>query len=134
MTRAKLLSVVAVAYVVLDVLHFGDHLRQGRSLAAQIYVAGNVGLVVAIVVAALAVRAHPIAPAAAAAFGLLAAMGVTATHILPAWGFLSDSYTSVHVDALSWVSACSLVICGLALAASGTTMVLRPARQRLPAT
>jgi hypothetical protein len=126
-TKARILSLLAVTYVALDLIHFVDHLRQGRSLPLQIYVVGNIGLVVAIVVAVLAVRALPLAAPAATAFGYAAALGVTATHILPAWGFFSDSYTSLKVDALSWISASSLVAAALALAACGTLILLRPA-------
>lgn len=134
MRRTRLLSVLAVGYVVLDLLHFGDHLRQGRALAPQIYTAGTVGLVVAIAVAVLAVRHHALAAPAATAFGLVAAVGVTASHLLPAWGYLSDSYIPLHLDALSWISAIALVAGALALAACGASLLIHPDQARADAT
>ena len=124
--RAKALGGLAAAYVVLDLVHFADHLRQGRALGPQIYAVGNVGLLAAIVVAVLALRNNPLAPLLAALYGIAAGVGVLTTHIIPNWWYFSDSYRGLGLDVWSWMSAWSLVVCGFALAAAGISLVWHP--------
>ena len=128
MTRNRLLSTCAIGYLLLDLLHFADHVRQGRLPSAPVNFAGTLALIVAILVTLLVLRAHPLAAVAAALFGFLDAVGVLAAHMLPTWGFLSDSYTSLKVDSLSWASAWALVIGALALGLAGTASLFRRER------
>jgi hypothetical protein len=123
--RSQLLAALAVSYALLDLLHFFDHLRQGRILQPQIYVIGTIGLISAFVVAALVLRDDPRAPLLAAIYGIAAGLGVFSTHILPAFWYLSDSYRSVSVDLWSWASAWSLVICAGAMAAVAVSLLVR---------
>jgi hypothetical protein len=119
----------ALTYVVADGLHVLDHMRQGRHLATQVYVAGTLGIIAALIVLTLVLRQHPVAPLAAAVFGTLDAVAVLAVHFPPNWFFLSDSYQPLHLDALSWVSAAVVVAAAAALAVAGIRMLRWPAPQ-----
>jgi hypothetical protein len=45
-----------------------------------------------------------LAPLAAIAAGLPAAVGVAAVHLLPGWGVFSDSLPDGHVDGFTWTA------------------------------
>lgn len=114
-----------MTFVVVEGLHILDHLRQGRASAAQVYVAGTTGLIAALVVLAVVLAEHRLAPLAAALFGTVDALGVFAVHLLPPWFFLSDSYFPLHLDAASWISAIVLVFAAAGLALTGWSQLAR---------
>lgn len=87
------------------VLHNADHARRGLDEVRDGVVWG--GTVVAMITAVLItviVMGHPAAPAAAAMGGASIAAGVSAAHLLPDWGPLSDSLPDGGVDALTWIA------------------------------
>ena len=57
----------------------------------------------AAVTLALALTNHRLAPRVAVAVGFIAAIGVSAAHLAPPWGVLSNSYLVLRPDALAWV-------------------------------
>jgi hypothetical protein len=120
---ARLLPASATAYVVLNLLHVADHVRQGRALAPQVTLPGTAVLVVAVALAVLAWSRHPIAPYLGLAFGLVTSIGLVVVHLVPQWGAYSDSYLPLHLDALSWVSVLALLAAGIAVGVSSTFRV-----------
>ncbi|MEA2646811.1 MAG: hypothetical protein QOE92_1894 [Chloroflexota bacterium] len=130
--RADWLRLFAIGYVALDSLHFIDHLRQGRILTPQVYVAGTAGLVGSVLVLALVLRRHPVAPLAATVFGALAGLGVFAAHIMPNWYYLSDSYLPLQLDLFSWIVAVSVIVDAAALALVGASMLRADRKQLTP--
>jgi hypothetical protein len=111
------LALAAVAFVVANLLHTADHLRQGLGgLTPAILVAGTTLTVLAIVVMVMALRGHPRAPAFCAVVGLSGAVGVAASHLAPHWSTLSDPYPDLSVDALSWAVMLAEIAAALVLA------------------
>src|SRR5688572_1167197 len=102
-------------------VHLADHLRRGTdSVTDQLTVAGNLALVVQVVVITLVVTRHRVAPLAAAAAGFPLALGFAAAHWLPHWSALSDpvweigSWFSYLASSLEIVGALAVGACGLA--------------------
>jgi hypothetical protein len=58
--------------------------------------------VLALVVIGLVLSGNPFGPMLAAIDGFIEAAGVSATHLLPRWSALSDSFPTGHVDGWSW--------------------------------
>src|SRR3954447_17800138 len=86
-------------------LHTTDHLRQTRgigALAPEVMIGGTLVVVAAVVTLVMALRGHERAPLVATVFGFATAIGVTASHIAPYLGPLSDPYTALNLDAYSW--------------------------------
>jgi peptidoglycan biosynthesis protein MviN/MurJ (putative lipid II flippase) len=111
------LAIAAVAFVVANLLHTADHLRQGLGgLTPAILVGGTSLTVLAIVVMVMALRGHPRAPAFCAVVGLSGAVGVAASHLAPHWSTLSDPYPDLSVDALSWAVMLAEIAAALVLA------------------
>jgi hypothetical protein len=98
------LVIAAVAFAVANLLHTADHLRQRMAgVDIEIMIAGTGLTVAAVVVAIAALRRHRLLPLLATVIGFTAAASVAASHLLPHWGALSDSYvTDIHPDGLSW--------------------------------
>ncbi|CAA9218446.1 MAG: hypothetical protein AVDCRST_MAG50-497 [uncultured Acidimicrobiales bacterium] len=84
-------------------LHLTDHLRRGQdSVTEELYWAGNVALIVQVVIVTLVVVRDRRAPIAAAAGGFPLALGFFAAHWLPAWSALSDPVW--QIDSWVWLS------------------------------
>ena len=120
---AHLLRASATAYVVLNLVHVADHVRQGRALAPQVTWPGTAVLIVAIALAVLAWRRNPFAPYLGLAFGAVTSIGLVVVHLVPQWGAYSDSYLPLHLDALSWLSVLALLAAGIAVGVSSTFLV-----------
>jgi hypothetical protein len=115
--RGNSLAVAAVTFVVANLLHTADHIRQGLGgLNPAILVGGTTLTVLAIVVMVMALRDHPRAPAYAAVVGLSGAVGIAASHLAPHWSSLSDPYPDLSVDALSWAVMLAEIAAALGLA------------------
>jgi multisubunit Na+/H+ antiporter MnhB subunit len=111
------LATAAVGFVAANLLHTADHIRQGLGgLSPAILVGGSTLTLLAIVVAAMALRDHPRAPAYAAVVGLSGAVGIAASHLAPHWSSLSDPYPDLSVDALSWAVMLTEIAAALVLA------------------
>ena len=115
--RGNSLAVAAVTFVVSNLLHTADHIRQGLGgLNPAILVGGTTLTVLAIVVMVMALRDHSRAPAYAAVVGLSGAVGIAASHLAPHWSSLSDPYPDLSVDALSWAVMLAEIAAALGLA------------------
>ena len=111
------LAIAALAFVVANLLHTADHLRQGLGgLTPAIVVGGTSLTVLEIVVMVMALRGHPRAPAFCAVVGLSGAVGIAASHLAPHWSTLSDPYPDLSVDALSWAVMLAEIAAALVLA------------------
>ena|GEM_PF-6801580 len=128
-TPGQALRFFAVGYLVLDLLHTADHIRQGRSPAAAVVTLGLLNIATALVVMVLVLRRHPVAPLAAAAFGTAAFIGLLAVHVAPSWGVLSDSYLPLHLDAISWLSVVALLVAAAGMALAGASALRSPTPQ-----
>jgi hypothetical protein len=110
------------------VVHTADHLRRGLDVVtSQVLWGGNVLAALALVAIALVFARHHAAPAVAAIVGFTAAVGVSASHLLPHWSALSDSLPDGNVDALTWFAVLLEISGALALGVAGV-MALRRSR------
>src|SRR5690348_13913457 len=99
----KLVQRLAIAYLVMDLVHFGDHIRQGRTLTPAVYSLGTIGLVAILAAVVLLMSRYRYAPLLASAVGFATAIGLVAVHLAPRWSsLLSDSYQVLSLDWLSW--------------------------------
>jgi hypothetical protein len=110
-------------------LHTADHLRRGMNIVPPaVMVVGMAQLVLGAVTIALVFLGSRWAPHAAIAIGTASAIGFTAAHLLPTWGFFSDSFInappSARVTWFSWVAALSEIAADIAFAVVGA-LVLR---------
>ena len=105
--RASLLLVVA------DVLHALDHMRQGRTLGAEVYAAGVAGWIALAVLLVLVAGGHRLAAPYAFAVGASVAVGFVLVHLAPRWSAFSDPYSAVSPDALSWLLVALPVAAGV---------------------
>ena len=103
----------------LAVTHDLDHIRQGRSLSLAIWGIGVFGLLSAVTVLVLAMRASRFAAPAAVVVGVGTILGLAAVHVAPTWWALSDSYGDVGVDPASWVIVIAMMGAAAALAVAG---------------
>lgn len=124
------LRYAAIAYAVGFALHTADHLRRGLdSLTPQVLWAGNVSSLIAITAIVVALVGHRLAPAIAAAHGFSQALGVTAAHLLPAWGAFSDPLVSGGADVVSWVAVLGEIVTACAFGVAGAMLLRRNARR-----
>ena len=100
---------------VLTVVHDLDHVRQGRSLPAVLYVVAAGALVSLGMTLTVLLRRPRWARAAAGAQGVATVVGVGAVHALPEWSRYADSYPAAGADALSWAIVLAMMAAGLAL-------------------
>ena len=115
------MSVLASGFV----LHNADHARRGLDAIGEGVVWGGTfaAMVVAVMVT-LVIARHDAAPAVAAVGGFALAVGVSAVHLLPDWGALSDSLPGGDVDALTWLAVLA-EIGGAALVGAVALGILR---------
>jgi hypothetical protein len=126
--RPDPLSLAATAFVVANVLHTLDHLRQGTgALATEVLAGGTVLSALAVLTLVLALRHHPRAALWAAVVGTWSALGVIASHVAPHWSAFSDSYFEIHADALSWIVMLAEVAAAAYLGLVGFRELRRPA-------
>jgi len=117
---------VAAAWFFLagSAIHVVDHLRRGQtSVTESLYVAGNVALVVQVVIITLVLTRHRWAPFVATAGGLGLAIGFTAAHWLPTWGELSDSFIDQPTAAFSYVASSAEILGALAVGLCGLAIL-----------
>jgi hypothetical protein len=122
---ARRLTAAAWVFAGGSAVHTVDHLRRGQgSVTDELYWAGNLALVVQVVVITLVLTRHRVGPLAATAAGLPLAAGFLAAHWLPEWSALSDPVW--QIDDAAWFSylASTLEIAGaLAIGAAGLAVV-----------
>lgn len=107
------------------VLHNADHVRRGFDVVNDgVIIGGTLAAMLTAVLVTLVALRHPVAPAVAAVVGLSIAFGVSAVHLLPAWGEFSDSSPDGDVDALTYIAVLS-EIGGAALVALAAVPALK---------
>jgi hypothetical protein len=107
-------------------VHNADHVRRGvDAITNEVNTGGLVVAMASAVVLTLVATRHPLAPFAAAAGGLAIALGVSATHLLPDWGPLSDPLPGGTVDAFTWVAVLAEITGAIVLGATGLRIVRR---------
>lgn len=126
--KIRLFRWAAIAFAVALAVHGADHVRRGLdAVPPAVMVAGTIQLVLAAVTVALVFTRSRWAPHAAIAIGFASAVGFTAAHLLPRWGFFSDSFIaappSARITTFSWVSAVLEVIVDLAFAIAGIALL-----------
>ncbi len=108
------------------VVHNGDHARRGIDATGEAVVwAGTLTMVLATVIVTLIMTRHSLAPAAATAGGAAIAIGVTAAHLVPDWGPLSDSLIGGEVDSFTWVAVLLEIVAAAWMAWVGLTLLKR---------
>ncbi|MGL6235852.1 MAG: hypothetical protein ACRC20_10945 [Segniliparus sp.] len=131
MSASRSLRRAAALFAVALLVHSADHLRRGMGgLPVAVSAAGYAQLLLTAVMCVLVFAGHRFAPQVAAFLGFASAIGFSAAHLLPRWGFFSDSFVhapmSAHVTAFSWTTALLEIGAGLALGFVGA----RAARSR----
>jgi hypothetical protein len=124
----------AIVFAIAVALHTIDHLRRGMDVVPPaVMVAGMVQIVLAAATVVLVFRGSQWAPHAAIVVGFVSAAGFTAAHVLPTWGFFSDSYInappSARVTWFSWVTAITEILADIAFGLVGIAL-LRTRRSR----
>lgn len=102
-------------------VHTVDHVRRGVDATsdAVVWAGSTVSMLAAIAITLVAVG-HDIAPAVVTVVFLSIAFGVSATHLLPAWGALSDPILiESTTDAWSIAAVCGEIAGALVLGAVG---------------
>jgi len=108
-------------------VHLADHLRRGQgSVTEELYLAGNLALIVQVAVITLVLVRHEAAPTAAL-FGFPLALGFLAAHWLPEWSPISDPVWEIEsLPALSYLASSLEVLGALAVALAGLAIVRAP--------
>jgi hypothetical protein len=95
-------------FVIGNALHTADHVRRGWGLplfgvTAEVLTGGALISVGAVWIFWLTWKGHPGAPLVATIVGLVSAVAVSASHLAPPWGVLSNSYLVLRPDAFAWI-------------------------------
>ena len=116
----RLLRYAAFLYAIGLAVHTADHFRRGTDvLTPQVYWAGMLSTIVALIAIGLAVlEVHP-APVAAVSVGFANAIGVAAVHLLPSWSAFSDAFPGSTVDSLSWAAVLVEIATAILFGAAG---------------
>jgi len=127
----------AIAFGVALAVHGADHLRRGMAATPPaVMIAGSVQLPLAAVTLVLVFTRSRWAPHAAIAVGFASAVGFTAAHLLPHWGFFSDSFINAapaaHVTMFSWVSAVAEITADLLVGIAGIAVLRARSLARRP--
>jgi hypothetical protein len=106
--RYRGLLVCSIVFVVGNALHTADHFRRGWGLplfgvTAEVLAGGVLVSAGAVLVLVLTLRGHILAPAVATIVGIIGAVAVSASHLAPPWGVLSNSYLVLRPDAFAWI-------------------------------
>jgi hypothetical protein len=127
-----------VVFALALALHGADHLRRGMHVVPHaVMVGGTIQLVLAVLTVYLVFSGSRAAPYAAVALGSLSAVGFTAAHLLPTWGFFSDSFINAppaaRVTWFSWVTAVVEILADIAFAVVGFAVIRTRRRYRFAA-
>jgi hypothetical protein len=118
------LRTAGIVFAAGSFIHLVDHLRRGQgSVTEGLYWAGNLALILQVVIVTLVLTRHRLAPLLAAVGGLTLGIGFLAAHWLPEWSDLSDpvwqidswSALSYAASALEILGALGVGVCGLAI-------------------
>jgi hypothetical protein len=118
------LRIASVVFAGGFVLHNADHARRGLAAITDHVVWGGTGVaMVAAIVLTLVFTRHPDAPRVAVAAGLVIALAVSASHLLPTWSPFSDSLPHGDVDVFTWIAVLAEVAGATLLALAGINTV-----------
>jgi hypothetical protein len=127
------LRLAATLFAVVVLLHNGDHLRRGAdAVSDDVFWVGSSAMVIEVGVVALVFVRHRLAALAAVAAGFGLAAGYLLVHFTPGRSWLSDSFPSGDVSAVSWAAGLAEVAAALVLgwagwrAAFGSSPALAP--------
>lgn len=127
--RWRRLVAAAWFFLVGSAVHVIDHLRRGQtSVTESLYVAGNLALVVQVVIITLVLTRHRWAPFVATAGGFGLAIGFAAAHWLPTWSAMSDSFVDRPASAFSYVASSLEILGALAVGCCGFSVWRAEAR------
>ncbi|WGI34275.1 hypothetical protein [Mycolicibacterium aubagnense] len=109
-------------------LHGADHMRRGMNvIPPAVMIGGTLQLIFAAATIVLVFKRNRWAPLAAVGIGFAGAVGFTAAHLLPKWGFFSDSFINAppwaRVTAFSWVTAILEIAANVIFAVLGLVLV-----------
>ena len=105
-------------------IHQFDHARRGLGATGEgVIWGGTLLLVLAAAMFTLVMTRHELAPIAATVVGGAAAIGVSASHLLPDWGPLSEELAAADVDAFTWLAVAGEIGAGALLAIVGLGVV-----------
>jgi hypothetical protein len=115
------LRTAALVYAAGLTIHTIDHFRRGvDAVTNHVFWAGTLLTTISVIAIVLVFRRHPAAPIVAVAVGFTAAIGVSATHLLPEWSTaLSDSLPSGDVDVFSWFAVLVEIVGAFTLGCAG---------------
>lgn len=120
MADSPALRTAGIGFTAGFLLHNADHARRGiDAITDHVVWGGTMVAVLAAVMLTLIFTRHPAAPQVAFVAGFAIAVGVSATHLLPSWGVLSDSLPDGDVDALTWVAVLAEVVGAIAVGVAG---------------
>lgn len=137
--RERRLVVAGWLFAVGSAVHVFDHLRRGQgSISDELHWAGNLALVLQVVLVTLVVTRHRTAPLVATVGGILLAVGFFTAHWLPDWGPMSDPVWEMHswrwlsylASGLEIVTALVVALAGLAVLRAGDAGRAAPAATR----
>ena len=128
----------AIVFAVAVALHTADHLRRGMDIVPPaVMVAGTVQIVLAAATVGLVFLGSRWAAHAAIAIGFLSAAGFTAAHLLPTWGFFSDSFINAppaaRVTWFSWATAIIEILADVLFGLVGIAVLLARRRSMIEA-
>jgi len=128
----EVLRYAALIFAAALLVHGADHWRRGfRVLTPEVYWAGMVLSVLAVISITLVLTRHSWGPLVAVVVGFPMAVGVAAAHLLPHWSSFSDAFPGSGVDSLSYAAVVFEVIGSLVFGAAGMRMLLRPTQRRI---
>ena len=112
-------------FAVGSAVHLADHLRRGQgSVTDELYLAGNLALIVQVAVITLVLVRHEVAPLAAAVVGPSLAVGFLTAHWLPEWSSISDPVWAIDsLPALSYVASVLEIAGALAVGLTGVAVL-----------
>jgi hypothetical protein len=111
-------------FAVGSAIHIFDHLRRGQgSVTEELYWAGNVALILQVIVVTLVLTRHPNAPIVATAVGIPLALAFAGAHWLPHWSELSDSFVDERVAAFSYLASAAEIAGAFAVGAAGLALL-----------
>ncbi len=129
MDRLTTLPGAAALFLLSWLVHTADHMRRGVAATtdAVVWAGTSVALLAAVALTLIFVR-HPTAPAFAAVVFPAIAIGVTATHLAPDWGALSDPLlVDSTTDGWSILAASGEIVAAVIVGAVAIRILMRHA-------
>jgi hypothetical protein len=127
----QVLRYAALVFAAVLLVHGADHWRRGfKVLTPEVYWAGMVLSVLAVISITMVLTRHSWGPLVAVVVGFPMGVGVAASHLLPHWSSFSDAFPGSGVDSLSYAAVVFEVIGSLVFGAAGMRMLLRPRQRR----